>query len=75
MNNPHRRKAFGKLSIPFQHFSTYRVAYEDIQRASIRLFLDFEGSFLTGGFHTSGTKFGGKDTMILSGIDIQLITH
>ena len=45
---------------------------EGIQRESIRLFLDFNSSLLTGGFHTSGSKFGGKDTMVLSGIEITL---
>lgn len=48
------------------------IKEEDIQRESIRLFLDFKSSFLTGGFHTSGSKFGGKETMVLSGIDIKL---
>ncbi|MBT5539891.1 MAG: hypothetical protein HOK29_13255 [Candidatus Marinimicrobia bacterium] len=45
---------------------------EKIKRESIRLFLDFKRPFLTGGFHSSGSKFGGKEKMVLSGTDIKL---
>jgi hypothetical protein len=54
------------------HLLHVLIKEEDIQRESIRLFLDFKSSFLTGGFHTSGSKFGGKETMVLSGTDIKL---
>jgi hypothetical protein len=45
---------------------------EKIKRESIRIFLDFKRPFLTGGFHTSGSKFGGKEKMVLSGTHIKL---
>ncbi len=45
---------------------------EKIKRESIRLFLDSKRPFLTGGFHSSGSMFGGKEKMVLSGTDIKL---
>ncbi len=48
------------------------VAYEHIHRNSIKLIVDYEEGELIGGFHTSGTKFGGKETMMLSGTDLVL---
>ena len=45
---------------------------EKIKRESIRIFLNFKRSFLTGGFHNSGSKFGGKEKMVLSGTNIML---
>ncbi len=45
---------------------------EKIKRGSIRLFLDFKKPFLTGGFHSSGSKFGGKEIMVFSGTHIKL---
>lgn len=51
----------------------YIVESEKITRESIRIFLDYENNFLVGGFHTSGSKRGGKEKMILSGTGIKLI--
>ena len=48
------------------------IGFENIGRDSIRIFLDEEDHTLVGGFHTSGSKFGGKEKMILSGTDIKL---
>jgi hypothetical protein len=53
--------------------SNYIIEKEKIERDSIRIFLDFNKPFLIGGFHTSGSKFGGKEKMILSGSRIKLI--
>ncbi len=53
--------------------SNYLIEKENIQRESIRIFLDLNNYFLTGGFHTSGSKFGGKEKMILSGSSIKLV--
>ena len=51
----------------------YLIEKEKIKRESIRVFLDFENPFFVGGFHTSGSKFGGKEKMILSGTKVKLI--
>lgn len=50
------------------------VKAENIQRKSIRLFLDIDdtGTTLNGGMHTSGCKIGGKEFMVLSGMNIVL---
>lgn len=53
--------------------TNYLVESEKIKRESIRIFLDYENNSLVGGFHTSGSKFGGKEKMILSGTGIKLI--
>ena len=50
----------------------YLIEKEKIKRESIRIFLDFEKPFFVGGFHTSGSKFGGKGKMILSGTGVKL---
>lgn len=52
--------------------SNYLIKKEKIQRESIRIFLDYNNPFFTGGFHTSGSKFGGKEKMILSGTGVKL---
>lgn len=52
--------------------SGHLVKKEAIQRNSIRVFLDFENPDLVGGFHSSGSKFGGKKKMILSGLSVKL---
>jgi hypothetical protein len=49
------------------------IKKEKIRRESIRVFLDFENPFFVGGFHTSGSKFGGKEKMILSGTNVKLV--
>jgi len=51
----------------------YLIKKEKIKRDSIRIFLDFKKPFLTGGFHTSGSKFGGKEKMIVSGNSVKLV--
>ena len=53
--------------------SNYLIEKEKIKRESIRIFLDFQKPFLTGGFHTSGSKFGGKEKMIFSGNSVKLV--
>jgi hypothetical protein len=53
--------------------SDYLIEKEKITRKSIRIFLDHKKPVLTGGFHTSGSKFGGKETMVLSGIILKLV--
>jgi len=53
--------------------SNHLIGNEKISRESIRVFLDFESPFLVGGFHTSGSKFGGKEKMILSGRSLELV--
>ncbi|MFC1585976.1 hypothetical protein ACFL5V_10550 [Fibrobacterota bacterium] len=52
--------------------SNFLVEKEEIKRESIRLFLDFEKPFFTGGFHSSGSKFGGKEKMVFSGTGLRL---
>lgn len=48
------------------------VEAEQISRESITIFLDMEGDSLVGGFQTSGKKFGGRETMIMTGTDLVL---
>ena len=52
--------------------SNFLIEKEEIKRESIRIFLDFKSPFFTGGFHTSGSKFGGKEKMKFSGTNIKL---
>lgn len=52
--------------------SGHIIEKEDITRDSIRIFLDHEQPYLVGGFHTSGTKTGGKESMILSGRGVKI---
>jgi len=49
------------------------VEAEDITRESIKLIIDIEDDRLVGGFHTSGTKFGGPESMIMTGVDLELL--
>jgi hypothetical protein len=53
--------------------TNYIIEIEKIQRDSIRVFLDYDKPVFTGGFHTSGSKFGGKEKMILSGTGVKLV--
>ncbi len=53
--------------------TNYLVEKEKIKRESIRIFLDYEKPFWVGGFHTSGSKFGGKEEMIVSGTGLKLV--
>jgi len=53
--------------------SNYLIEKEKIRRESIRIFLDYKESSFTGGFHTSGSKFGGKEKMVLSGSRVKLV--
>ncbi len=52
--------------------SNYLIEKEKIRRESIRIFFDYKKNIFTGGFHTSGSKFGGKEKMILSGTGVKL---
>ena len=54
------------------NLSNFLIEKEEIKRESIRIFLDFKRPFFTGGFHTSGSKFGGKEKMKFSGTNIKL---
>ena len=49
------------------------IEKEGIKRKSIKIPFDYVGKKLIGGFGTSGSKFGGKEKMILSGTDLVLI--
>jgi hypothetical protein len=48
------------------------VAAESITRSSVKVPLNFTGGNFVGGIHTSGSKVGGKDRMILSGASLKL---
>lgn len=48
------------------------VAAESITRESVSVPLNFTGDAFVGGLHTSGSKFGGKPTMILSARSLTL---
>lgn len=49
------------------------VKEENIYRESIKLVVDFEDDKFIGGFHTSGGKFNGKKSMMLSGTELILL--
>ena len=49
------------------------VAVEGITRERISIPLNFNDSAFTGGIHTSGSKFGGKEKMILSATALTLV--
>jgi hypothetical protein len=48
------------------------VAAEGISRAGVSIPLNFRDGRFTGGLHTTGSKFGGKETMILSASALKL---
>ena len=48
------------------------VAAEGITRARVKIPLNLSGETLIGGLHTCGSKFGGKDQMILSAAGLRL---
>ena len=48
------------------------VAAESITRSGVKVPLNFTGGNLIGGVHTSGSKVGGKDRMILSAASLKL---
>jgi hypothetical protein len=48
------------------------VAAEGITRESVSIPLNFIGGAFAGGVHTSGSKFGGKEKMILSASSLTL---
>lgn len=72
LNNIVYRRLGNRKYIIDAKLSNYLIEKEKIKRESIRVFLDFENPFFVGGFHTSGSKFGGKDKMILSGSSVRL---
>ncbi len=49
------------------------VATEGISRASVSMPLTFSAGGFTGGVHTSGSKTGGKETMMLSAASLKLV--
>ena len=51
----------------------YVVKNENIKRQSIKIIFNYDGEKITGGFHTSGSKFGGKDKMMMSGSGMVLL--
>ena len=66
----------------FQHENPYRIEgdlqgeiieSESIQRDSVTISIRVEDGKIDGGLGTSGTKIGGKGTMILSAMDVSLI--
>lgn len=73
LNNIIYRWLGNKKYIIDTKLSNYLIKKEKIKRDSIRIFLDFKKPFLTGGFHTSGSKFGGKEKMIFSGNSVKLV--
>ena len=73
LNNIIYRWLGNKKYIIETKLSNYLIKKEKIKRDSIRIFLDFKKPFLTGGFHTSGSKFGGKEKMIVSGNSVKLV--
>jgi hypothetical protein len=48
------------------------IEKEGIKRRRIKIPFDYVGGKIVGGFGTSGSKFGGKEKMILSGTDLIL---
>ena len=50
----------------------YIVKKENIKRESIKIPFNYIENELIGGFGTSGSKFGGKDKMIMSGTNMVL---
>lgn len=48
------------------------VAAESITRSSVKVPVNFRGGTFVGGVHTSGSKVGGKDRMILSAASLKL---
>lgn len=48
------------------------VAAEGIQRRDVFVHLRFDGACITGGLATSGSKMGGKETMILTTTSLHL---
>lgn len=48
------------------------VAAEGVMRKSVSIPLNFLGGKFVGGIHTSGSKFGGKEKMILSASSLTL---
>jgi hypothetical protein len=48
------------------------VEAEGIRRESIELLLDIDGHELLGGFHTNGSKTGGKESMIMTVTPLRL---
>jgi hypothetical protein len=48
------------------------VAAESIKQDSVSIPLNFKGGAFVGGVHTSGSKFGGKEKMILSASSLTL---
>ena len=48
------------------------VSAEGIKRPRVKIPLNLAGQTLSGGLHTSGSKFGGKDQMILSAAGLTL---
>ncbi|MBI5631231.1 MAG: hypothetical protein HY921_10160 [Elusimicrobia bacterium] len=49
------------------------IGAEGIVRKSIQLLVNLSDQRLVGGFHTSGSKFGGKDAMMMSGSELILL--
>jgi hypothetical protein len=49
------------------------IAREDISRSRVSMPLNFAGGRFVGGVHTSGTKWGGKERMILSASHLILV--
>jgi len=50
----------------------YIIEKEDIKRRIIKIPFDYVDGKIVGGFGTNGSKFGGKEKMVLSGTDLIL---
>ncbi len=48
------------------------VEKENIERDGFKFMFDYKDEQLKGGFHSSGSKFGGKEKMVLTVVDIVL---
>jgi hypothetical protein len=48
------------------------VEEEQITRSGGKLLLDFENDAFSGGFHSSGSKFGGKEKMVMTVVNLKL---
>jgi len=49
------------------------VAAEDITRSSVKMPLNFSGGTFAGGVNTSGSDFGGKESMWLAAASLRLV--
>ena len=69
-----KKNSFGSTTYIIEaELEGYIVKNEGIKRGSIKVPFDIKKGRIVGGFGTSGSKFGGKENMILSGSGLVLI--